>query len=278
MKLDRFAQPNRSDNVQESLTPLLCGSRDIDEEVLSPEGCSVEGSVQVDRPSPSPLAISISSTPSITKVGKHAFVITRPDRAHFERFDEAKRRAQEASQVLIEAHPNLRCLHLSARPVPEPILYRLDRRRYKHSIIKASPGRRPLEEGGTGKDIWYSIFLDGRFTRLEEELQNDYESRFAYMFNIPFVKRHVSSGKRPSTVIRMSTNTTLKRISEDLGKDIYDTYGGYEIGLITRERRRKGRTSFLDWHLQEGYGVVWNTAAIRDWTLVATLEGGRSQC
>lgn len=159
--------------------------------------------------------------------------------------------------MLINSHPNLRCLDLSETPVTQPIFYRLDKRRYKHSITKASPGRRPREEGGTGRDIWYSIVLNGRwFLRLKEELCSDYGYRYAYMFNVPFVTRHVASGKRPSTVIRMSTNKAIAKTSKALGKDIYSTYAGYEVGDIMHNQRKKSVRRILGVHLQEGYGVV----------------------
>lgn len=240
----------------------------------SPAEASVEGHWQL------PVHKDADSTiVRIVKKGEHDLVNrTGEEREWRFRLDMGKRHARDVSLMLKERHPNLRCLHLSKTPIPAPTIYRLDRRIYKRSITDASPGKKPEVEGGTGRDIWYSILFDGHFPRLAEDAFDDCEYRFAYMFNVPVVKRHVqvASSKRAPSVISFSTNETLIRTSEVLGRDIFERYAGYEVGDVNRNPvRHKPHGYLLGWHLQEGYGVVWNVKAIQNWTLVATFEKGR---
>lgn len=168
-------------------------------------------------------------------------------------------RGHETALQLRRMYPHLRCLHLSKDLVPQPMYVKLDRRKYKYSILEAPPGLARGAEGGTGRDIYYSIWQgnDRTFPRLEEG--SHYGVKWAYMFNVPCVRRQVY--RTPDRVLTLKSRTTLIRAAALLGPRIFERYAGYEIDGFHGP----------DWHLSQGYGCVWDVSHIKDWTLVAEL-------
>ena len=160
------------------------------------------------------------------------------------------------------AYPQLRCLHLSESPV----MLRTsmpNRNKYRAPLSWASAGFTEQHSfGGTGEDIFYSIWQRGEFPRLEE-LEHTDHYQYAYMFNVPRAYRHTGHVRDKVLVFRSAKN--FCKTDKALGAGIFWLYGGYEMDGCAG----------CDYHLSSGYGLVWNKAIVTDWTLVAKRKSGR---
>ena len=155
------------------------------------------------------------------------------------------------------AYPRLRCLHLSETPVTRLRTSLPNREKYRVPLTWASAGFTEQHSiAGTGEDIFYSIWQEGEFPRLEELTHTDHY-QYAYMFNVPCAYRHTGHVRDKVLVFRSGKN--FVKTNKALGAGIFWLYAGYEMDGCAG----------CDYHLSSGYGLVWNKAVITDWTLVA---------
>ena len=160
------------------------------------------------------------------------------------------------------AYPQLRCLHLSETPVPRIHTSLPNRQKYRLPLSWASAGH--LEHhsfAGNGQDIYYSIWQEDQFPRLEEPNYTDHY-QYAYMFNAPRAYRH--TGHVRDKLLAFQSHRNFWKTNKALGAGIFWLYAGYEMDGCAG----------CDYHLSEGYGLIWNKAIITDWTLVAKREVG----
>lgn len=166
------------------------------------------------------------------------------------------------SSALRLVYPQLRCLHLSESPVTRLRTSMPNRDRYRVPLSWASAGfieQHSFE--GTGEDIFYSIWQEGGFPRLEEPTHTDHY-QYAYMFNVPRAYRHTGHVRDKVLVFRSAKN--FSKTDKALGAGIFWLYAGYEMDGCAG----------CDYHLSSGYGLVWNKAIVTDWTLVAKRKHG----
>ena len=160
------------------------------------------------------------------------------------------------------AYPQLGCLHLSETPVPRVHTSLPNRQDYRVPLSWASAGYRERHSfAGTGEDIYYSIWQEDQFPRLEE-LEHTDHYQYAYMFNAPRAYRH--TGHVRDKVLVFNSHKNFWKTDTALGAGIFWLYAGYEMDGCAG----------CDYHLSEGYGLIWNKAIIADWTLVAKREAG----
>lgn len=162
----------------------------------------------------------------------------------------------KTSSAIKLAHPHLRCLHLSETPVTRLRTSLPSREQYRVPLSWASAGF--IEQhsfGGTGEDIYYSIWQEGEFPRFLEELEFTDHYQYAYIFNVPCAYRH--TGYVWDKVLVFRSDKNFYKTSKALEAGIFWLYAGYEI------------CAGCDYHLSSGYGLVWNKAVITAWTLVA---------
>lgn len=161
------------------------------------------------------------------------------------------------SKSLKAAYPSLRCLHLSETPVQHVHASLPTREHYRAPLSWTSAGQTEQHSlYGTGKDLYYSIWQDSHFPRLEEPTHTDHYQH-AYMFNVPRAYRH--TGHVRDKVLPFRSYSNFYKTDRALGAGIFWLYGGYEMDGCAG----------LDYHLSPGYGLVWNKALVTDWTLVA---------
>ncbi|KAL3133103.1 hypothetical protein ABBQ38_007002 [Trebouxia sp. C0009 RCD-2024] len=171
-------------------------------------------------------------------------------------------RNNQTSMALKMAYPHLRCLHLSETPVLRIRKSLPSMQHYRAPLKWASAGHTEQHSiGGTGEDIFYSIWQESCFPRLEELEQTDHY-QYAYMFNAPRAYRHTGFVRDKVLAFRSSQN--FDRTDRALGAGIFWLYAGYEMDGCAG----------CDYHLSQGYGLIWNKAIITDWTLVAKHEAG----
>ena len=167
------------------------------------------------------------------------------------------------SRALKVAYPHLRCLHLSETPVLRIRTSLPSIQKYRAPLRWASAGHTEQHSiGGTGEDIFYSIWQESHFPRLEEEPEHTDHYQYAYMFNAPRAYRH--TGHVRDKVLAFQSNQNFDRTDRALGAGMFWLYAGYEMDGC----------SGCDFHLSQGYGLIWNKAIITDWTLVAKREAG----
>jgi len=155
------------------------------------------------------------------------------------------------------AHPQLRCLHLSETPVPRIHTSLPNRQKYRAPLSWASAGHPECHSiAGTGQDIYYSIWQEDQFPRLEE-LEHTDHYQYAYMFNAPRAYRH--TGHVRDKVLVFHSDRDFYKTDKALGAGIFWLYAGYEMDGCAG----------CDFHLSKGYGLIWNKAIITEWTLVA---------
>ena len=187
----------------------------------------------------------------------------------------------QTSATFKMAYPHLRCLHLSETPVPRVRTSLPNRQQYRVPLSWASAGYTEQHSfAGTGEDIFYSIWQEdqrkkgatallpaklapcrGQYPRLEELTHTDHY-QFAYMFNAPRAYRHTGHVRDKVLVFRSDKN--FNRTDKALGAGIFWLYAGYEMDGCAG----------CDYHLSDGYGLIWDKAIITDWTLVAKRDVG----
>lgn len=169
----------------------------------------------------------------------------------------------QTSLALKLAYPHLRCLHLSETPVTHMRMSLPNRQKYRLPLTWASAGH--VEQHrieGTGEDFYYSIWQEEEgFPRLEEPTHTGHYM-YAYMFNVPHAYRHTGQVRDKVLVFRSQHN--FYATSKSIGAGIFWLYAGYEMDGCGGG----------DYHVSQGYGLVWNKAVITDWTLVAQRKPG----
>lgn len=168
----------------------------------------------------------------------------------------------QSSLALKLAYPHLRCLHLSETPVTKMRTSLPNRQKYRLPLHWASAGHTEQHSiAGTGEDFYYSIWQEEEFPRLEEPTHTDHYM-YAYMFNVPRAYRHTGQVRDKVLVFRSDNN--FYATTKAIGAGIFWLYAGYEMDGCCG----------CDFHLSQGYGLVWNKAIITDWTLVAQRKPG----
>jgi len=114
--------------------------------------------------------------------------------------------AEENVPSVLLVYPQLRCLHLSETPVPRIHTSLPNRQKYRVPLSWASAGHPERHSfAGTGQDIYYSIWQEDQFPRLEE-LEHTDNYQYAYMFNAPRAYRHTGTVREKVLVFHSHRN------------------------------------------------------------------------